>query len=81
MALPKKQRRIVDADRFAGLTALPTGRVIYRTERRVVLTHSPTLYAKQQAGFDQTLAKATRMLGELAAICHDTWVNASSPGS
>ncbi|WP_291415630.1 IS1634 family transposase [Actinophytocola sp.] len=67
LALPKKRRRIVDTDRFEGLTALQTRRVIYGTERRVVLTHSSTLHAKQQAGFDQTLGKATRQLTELAA--------------
>jgi transposase len=66
LALPKRRRRIVDADRFGGLTALDTRREIYRTGRRVVLTHSPTLHAKQSAGFDQTLAKATRRLSELA---------------
>jgi transposase len=66
LALPKKRRRIVDADRFPGLTALQTRRVVYGTQRRVVLTHSPTLHVKQQAGFDQTLDKATRRLTELA---------------
>jgi transposase len=66
LALPKRRRRIVDADRFGGLTALDTRREIYRIGRRVVLTHSPTLHAKQSAGFDQTLAKATRRLSELA---------------
>ena len=65
LALPKTQRRIVDPDRFAGLSALETRRVIYGTERRVVLTHSPTLHAKQSTGFDQTLAKVTRRLTEL----------------
>lgn len=67
LALPKKRRRIVDADRFAGLTALQTRRVLFGATRRVVLTHSPTLHAKQQTGFDQTLGKATRQLDELAA--------------
>lgn len=67
LALPKKRRRIVDADRFPGLTALQTRRVLFGAKRRVVLTHSPTLHAKQQAGFDQTLGKATRQLTELAA--------------
>jgi transposase len=67
LALPRKRRRIVDADRFGGLTALQTRRDIYGTGRRVVLTHSPTLHAKQQAGFDQTLGKATRQLTDLAA--------------
>jgi transposase len=66
LALPTRGRRIVDADRFGGLTAVDTRREIYGTERRVVLTHSPTLHAKQSAGFDQTLAKATRRLSELA---------------
>jgi transposase len=67
LALPRKRRKIVDADRFGGLTALETRRVIYGRKRRVVLTHSPTLHTKQQAGFDQTLGKATRQLTELAA--------------
>jgi len=66
LALPPRRRGIIDADRFGGLSALDTRREIYGTERRVVLTHSPTLHAKQSAGFDQTLAKATRRLSELA---------------
>jgi transposase len=66
LALPTRRRRIVDADRFGGLTALDTRREIYGTARRVVLTHSPSLHAKQSAGFDQTLAKATRRLSVLA---------------
>ena len=33
----------------------------------MILTHSPTLHAAQTAGFDQTLAKATRAVAELAA--------------
>jgi transposase len=68
LTLPKKHRSIVDADRFAGLTALETRRSIYGAQRRVVLTHSPTLHAKQQAGFDQTLGKVTRSLTELAEV-------------
>lgn len=66
LALPAKHRRIVDAGRFAGLTALETRRSVYGALRRLVLTHSPTLHAKQQAGFDQTLGKVTRSLTELA---------------
>jgi transposase len=46
---------------------LQTRRVIYGRPQRVVLTHSPTLHTKQQAGFEQTLAKACGRLGELAA--------------
>lgn len=66
LALPATDRRIVDANRFGGLTALETRRVVYGTDRRVVLTHSPTLHAAQSTGFDQTLAKALKQLGELA---------------
>ena len=67
-------RRIVDADRFPGLTALQARRVVYGAQRRVVLTHSPTLRAKQRAGFDQTLSKATGRLTELATtlVCGKT---------
>ena len=37
-------------------------------QRRVLLTHSPTLHAKQAAGLDQTLAKASGALAELAGV-------------
>jgi len=66
LALPAIGRRIVDAKRFGALTALETRRVVYGTDRRGILTHSPTLHAAQSAGFDQTLAKALKALGELA---------------
>jgi len=66
LALPATDRAVVDPDRFTGLTAVDTRRVLYGLERRVVLTHSPTLHAAQQAGFAQTLAKALTKLGELA---------------
>jgi transposase len=66
LALPATDRVLVDPDRFAGLTALETRRVVYGVQRRVVLTHSPTLHAAQQVGFAQTLAKALGKLTELA---------------
>ncbi len=67
LALPARRRRVVDAERLGGLTALEARREVYGTERRVVLTHSPTLHAKQSRGFDQTLAKAGARLSALAA--------------
>ncbi len=67
LALPARRRRMVDADRFAGLTAYETRAAALGAHRRVILTHSPTLHAKQVAGFEQTIAKATRALTELAA--------------
>jgi transposase len=66
LALPAGARTLVDAGRFQALTAVDTRRIVYGTDRRVILTHSPTLHAAQSAGFDQTLAKAVKALGELA---------------
>jgi len=67
LALPARRRRPVDPDRFPGLSAYATRALVFGTERRVVLTHSRTLHAAQSRGFDQTLAKTTRALSELAA--------------
>ena len=66
--LPASERTIVDEDRFGGLTAYDTRRVVYGTERRAILTHSPELRDSQARGFDgTTLAKAGKKLDELAA--------------
>jgi transposase len=66
LAVPKTRYQVVDADRFAGLTAYDTTVTALGVTRRAVLTHSPTLHAAQSRGLDQTLAKATRRLAELA---------------
>jgi Domain of unknown function (DUF4158) len=67
-ALPATGRTIVDPHRFAGLSAYDTRRVVYGTERRTVLTHSPQLHEHQARGFTgTTAAKAGRQLDELAA--------------
>ena len=67
-ALPAARRTIVDKDRFGGLTACDTRRVVYGAERRAILTHSPELRDSQARGFDgTTLAKAGKKLDELAA--------------
>jgi len=65
LAVPARQRRTVNADQFPGLSAYDTRAIVFGTDRRVVLTHSPTLHAKQSRGFDQTLAKTGRGLAEL----------------
>ena len=59
--------RPVDAARFPGLSAFEATKVVFGAERRIVVTHSENLHAKQSAGFDQTLAKAHRQLADLAA--------------
>jgi transposase len=66
-AAPRRRRRVVDSDRFPGLTALQVRKDIYGQLTRVILTHSPTLHAGQSRGFDQTLAKTEAKLAELAA--------------
>jgi hypothetical protein len=43
--------------------------VVYGTERRAILTHSPELHESQARGFDgTTLAKAGKKLYDLAAV-------------
>jgi len=67
LAVPKSRYRAVDGTRFAGLRAFETKKVVFGVERRIVVTHSQNLHAKQSQGFDQTLAKAHRGLAELSA--------------
>ena len=67
LAVPKDRYEVVDADRFLGLSAFETRKVVFGHERRLVVCHSEGLHAKQSRGFDQTLAKAHRQLSELQA--------------
>jgi transposase len=66
LAIGKRRYRVVDADRFPGVRCVDTTVTAFGVTRRAVLTHSPTLHAAQSRGFDQTLAKAQRRLGDLA---------------
>ena len=66
LAIPRTRYRKVDADQFPGLTHVDTTVTALGVTRRAVITHSTTLHAAQARGFDQTLAKAKRRLGELA---------------
>jgi transposase len=67
LAVPARRRHPVDPQKYPGLSAYDTRAMVFGVDRRVVLTHSANLHTKQGAGFDQTLAKTTRELGELAA--------------
>jgi transposase len=67
LAMGKDHYMVVDADRFVGLTAFETRKVVFGKERRLVCCHSDELHAKQTRGFTQTLAKAHRQLAELQA--------------
>jgi transposase len=68
LAVPAAARTVVDPQRFAALSAYDTRRVVYGSQRRAILTHSPQLHEHQAGGFTgTTLAKAARRLDELAA--------------
>ncbi len=67
LAVGAARYTIVDEEHFPGLSAFETTKVVFGVERRIVVTHSENLHAKQSAGFDQTLAKARRQLAELGA--------------
>jgi transposase len=66
LARPGADRHVVDEQRFAGLTAFEGRAHALGADRRVILTHSPTLAQAQRIGFTQTLAKVTGQLDELA---------------
>src|ERR1035437_4118343 len=66
-APPPRRRPPVAPDTYPGLSAYDPRAMVFGVDRRVVLTHSANLHAKQAAGPRQTPAKATRGLGELAA--------------
>lgn len=67
LAIPARDYRVVDEDRYPGLTFVDTAVTALGVTRRAVLTHSTNLAAKQSRGLDQTLATARRRLAELAA--------------
>jgi transposase len=67
LAVPAERYQTVDDQRFPGLKAFETTKVVFGVERRLVVCHSDGLHTKQSQGFDQTLAKARRQLSELAA--------------
>jgi transposase len=66
LAVPARRYKTVDVDRYPGLTALDTRGVALGAERRLIVTHSPTLHTKQAQGFAQTMAIARRRLAELS---------------
>ena len=65
LGVAARRYNAVDPDRYPGLTAFDTRGVALGAERRLIVTHSPTLHDKQARGFAQTLAIARRRLTEL----------------
>lgn len=66
LAVPTAKFQAVDA--IDGLTAYETSKVALGATRRVIVTHSEDFHEKQTRGFEQTLAKCRRQLGELKAV-------------
>src|SRR6266545_330279 len=66
LAVPARRYRVIDEDRFPGVTAFEARADALGAERRVVITHSQAFHDAQTRGFAQTLAKATRAPTELA---------------
>jgi transposase len=67
MAVGKSRYRALDPDRFEGVSAFESTKVVFGHRRRIVVTFSPRFFDKQAAGFEQTLAKARRQLADVAA--------------
>src|SRR6266705_910526 len=66
LALPASARSVVGAYAQENLTAVQARARVLGADRRVILTHSPSLHAAQRVGFAQTLGKATAQLSELS---------------
>jgi transposase len=67
MAVPKSRYQVVDPERFEGLSAFESTKVVFGHRRRIVVTFSQNFFDKQAAGFEQTLAKARRQLSDVAS--------------
>jgi transposase len=67
LGVSKHRYKTVDKEAFPGLVAFETTKIVFGQERRLVVCHSEGLHVKQSQGFTQTLAKATRQLGDLQA--------------
>ena len=67
LAIGAGRYRVLDEEAFPGLRAFETAKVVFGKKRRLVVCHSDGLHEKQSRGFDQTLAKVHRQLGEVQA--------------
>lgn len=67
MAVPKSRYEVLDPERFEGVSAFESTKVVFGQRRRIVVTFSQRFFDKQAAGFEQTLAKARRQLADVAA--------------
>lgn len=66
LAVPASRFKRVEG--IGGVTSYETTKIALGAPRRVIVTHSEEFHDKQVAGFEQTLAKCRRQLGELQAV-------------
>jgi transposase len=66
-AVSRRRYRVLDQERFPGLTAFQTRTHALGADRRVIVTHSDQFHQAQARGFEQTLTTARRRLGALQA--------------
>jgi transposase len=66
LAVATTEYSALDDETLPGVMAFETRKVVLGQELRVVVTHSDDFHRQQSRGFDQTLAKATASLCDLA---------------
>lgn len=66
LAVPRSGYFAFDEDELPGVVAFEADKVVLGRQLRVVVTHSEDFHHQQSRGFDQTLAKATASLSDLA---------------
>ena len=65
LEIPLESYKVIDEDLFPGVTAIESKTQAFGSTYRVVVTHSNNFHIKQARSFNQTLAKATRLLNDL----------------
>lgn len=68
LAVRPRQRSVVDAIRFPGVTAFDTRALVAGVDRRVIVVHSANAAAAQASSLEDELAVASRRLERLAEL-------------
>ena len=68
LAVRPRQRSVVDAVRFPGVTAFETRALVAGVDRRVIVVHSANAAAAQASSLEDELAVASRRLERLAEL-------------
>jgi transposase len=66
LSVPRSGSAVLDSESLPGVRAFEARKTVLGRPVRVVVTHSEDFHRRQARGFDQTLAKATAALSDLA---------------